>query len=236
MRTLLLIFLALSCSILRADEHEDRFIAEIQSRIAANKDESAKLEKQIKAMKAGRVVRNVNGPVQVMEVRGGERYVWRSKEDKEKGIAEVEAKLARLADRESLIPDLLIGKGFAVGQIGNLPISHTESVFVRIGETGTMADQVTFYFYSVLQVIDADNALIRYERDVATLADRTSKKSGDVFWLVGKTEGMADGKRIPLQGMHRVTGTKQYNAQAGPRTVFVVEPFDASELIAKATQ
>jgi len=234
MRTLLLIFLALACSVLRADEHEDRFIAEIKSRIAANKDESAKLEKQIKAMKAGRVVRGVKGPVEVLEVRGAERYVWRSKEEKEKGVAEVEAKLARLSDRESLIPDLPFAKGFAVGQIGNLPISHTEIVSVIISETSTQTNQGTFYTYSVFQVIDGNNALIRHEKQVHTLAGRQPETSSEVFWLIGKTDGMADGTRMPLQGMHRVTGTKQYEAQRGPRTVFVVEPFDASELIEKA--
>jgi hypothetical protein len=236
MRTLLLIFLSLSCSIVRADEHEDHFVTEIKSRIAANKDESAKLEKQIKAMKAGRVVRGVKGPVEVLEVRGAERYAWRSKEDKDKVIAEVEAKLANLSDRESLIPDLPFAKAFAVGQIGNLPMQSTESVFVAIGDTGTQANQTTFYNYRVFQVIDDNNALVQQEKRIATLADRQPESSSEVFWLAAKTDGMADGIRIPLQGMHRVVGTRQYEAQRGPRTVFVVEPFDASGLIDKATK
>jgi hypothetical protein len=236
MRALLLILLSLSCSILRADEHEDRFIAEIQSRIAANKGESAKLEKQIKAMKAGRVVRGVSGAFQVVEARGAERYVWRSKEDKEKGVAEAEAKLVSLSKKESLIPDLPFAKSFSVGQIGNLPMQTTDSVFVAIGDTGTQANQTTFYAYKVFQVIDANNALILQEKGVATFADRQPETSSEVFWLAAKTAGMADGTRIALQGMHRVVGTRQYEAQKGPRTVFVVEPFDASDLIDKATK
>jgi hypothetical protein len=236
MRTLLLIFLALSCSILRADEHEGRFIAEIKSRIAANKDESAKLAKQIKAMKAGRVVSGVNGPVEVLQVRGVERYVWRSKEEKEKVVAEAEAKLARLSDKQALIPDLPFAKSFSVGQIGNLPMQRTDSVFVAIGDTGTQANQSTFYAYTVFQVIDGNNALIQQEKRVATFADRQPESSSEVFWLAAKTEGMADGTRVALQGMHRVVGTRQYEAQRGPRTVFVVEPFDASDLIEKATK
>jgi hypothetical protein len=236
MRTFLIALLLISCSILRADEYEDRFVAEIKTRIAANKDESAKLAKQIKAMKAGRVASGVNGPVEVLQVRGVERYVWRSKEEKEKGVAEAEAKLVSLSKKESLIPDLPFAKSFSVGQIGNLPMQTTDSVFVAIGDTGTQANQTTFYAYKVFQVIDANNALILQEKGVATFADRQPETSSEVFWLAAKTAGMADGTRVALQGMHRVVGTRQYEAQKGPRTVFVVEPFDASDLIDKATK
>jgi hypothetical protein len=45
---------------------------------------------------------------------------------------------------------------------------------------------------------------------------------------------MVDGQGIPVNGVYKVTGTHQYESQTGVRTVFAVEPFDASELVAKA--
>lgn len=71
--------------------------------------------------------------------------------------------------------------------------------------------------FKVFQVIDGSNMLI---------------ETGDTMtWVRGiNTSGLTDGRTADLSGLFEVTGTKTYQATVGTNTVFVIEPFDNTEL------
>jgi len=83
---------------------------------------------------------------------------------------------------------------------------------LKVGQIGGIA-----YLVDIFQVIDKRNMLI--------------KASDTVIWLQGfDTAGLVDDGRIKLTELLEVVGTRTYEAAIGTNTIFVVEPFDDTEL------
>ena len=234
MRSIVVTALIVVGSTCMADEDAERFVSEVRVRIEEIKKERDELTDQIKAMKTGRVNLNLNGPLAVTDSRGKKRYTWRSREEKEKAIAEANQRLGMLSDPAAAIPKLPLASAFKSGMIGRMPDVHSSQVFVRIGEGGAMTTQCVLYRCIALQVIDDSNVLVRHESQTTSLAGVHPEVQSAIFLLRSPTKGMVDGQGIPVNGVYKVTGTHQYESQTGVRTVFAVEPFDASELVAKA--
>lgn len=226
----------LAGSVCNADEHSEKFITEVRSRIAAIEKERTEVSKQVKAMESGRIVRTIDTPFTTLEVRGTTRYVWRTREEKDKAITQAKQRLESLAEPSRIVPTLPFANQFAVGMIGAMPETTSESVFVRIADTGTTTAQHTFYRCIAFQVLDANRVLVKHEAQTATFADQPAKVRSEIFLLNTSTAGMVDGQRIAVTGVHKVTGTHQYESTNGVRTVFAVESFDASDLIKQAKQ
>jgi len=218
-----------------AEEHSDRFVAALRALIETAEKERDELTTQIKAMNSGRIDRRAKEPVVVNETRSGKRYTWRSREDKEKAVAEAQQRLESLPDPMAVLPKLPFANQLAVGMIGEMPETSTTQVFVPIGDLGTMAPQHTFYRCFALQVLDDSQVLVRHEsQTLSPVVGGATQTKSEIFLLQAPTDGMVDGQQITVTGVHKVTGTHRYQSQAGARTIFVVEPFDASELVAKA--
>lgn len=215
-----------------ADEHEDRFVAQMRAAIQEREEQREELESHLKELQAGRVNRRMQQREIVTEARGRKRYVWNSPEAKEKAVAEVQAKIDRLGAKDSLIPTLAIGN-LNVGDIGKLPevVENYEYVF-SAGESVALPRHTTFS-YHIRQVIDDGNALVeqrRYDHEARLLGTR-------LIWLVGPTSGLADGAPLKISESYQVTGTRQYETAAGSsNTVYVLKPVDVQPLIEQAKQ
>lgn len=235
MRPLICLLLSLA-SVCHADEHSDKFVSQVRERIAAVEKDRSELEKQLKAMSAGRINRNIDEPFVALEVRGAARYVWRDREVKDKHVAEVKQQLESLADPSRIISSLPLATQWAVGMIGNMIDSETGTTFVRIGETGLQSVQVTAYRCIAFQVLDEKLVLVKHESQTTGAVGEPAKVRSEIFLLKTPTSEIADGQQIAVAGVHKVTGTHQYKSAAGVRTVFVLEPFDADQLIKQAKQ
>lgn len=238
-RTAALLIVLLAAATLHADEYEDRFVAQMRTAIQEREGQREELESHLKDLQAGRINRRMQQREVVTEARGRKRYVWNSPEAKEKAIAEVQAKISRLASESGMVPSLRYGSDLPIGMIGKLPVSEeTQATTVLNDQLAFTGTRLRTYQYSVRQVIDENNALVEWKRSTHLFANRAPGSSSVLVWLTGPTDGLIDGSQLGIGGgIYKVTGTRQYETAAGSsKTVFVLEPFDASKLIEKAKQ
>lgn len=224
-RALVVVLTISAVSVSLADEAEERFVASVRAAIQEREAKRAELQEHLRELQAGRVNRAMRQREMVTEARGRKRYVWNSPEAKKKAVAEVQRQIEQLDSTKISGPDLSFGEGLAVGQIGRLPHS-----------SGTMS-RLSTYQYQILQIIDDDNALMSWVRNIHTSATSTERGGSRLVWLKTSTKGMADGQSIDAGGTYRVIGTTQYDTAGGtPKTVFVLKPVDVQPLIEKAKQ
>ena len=235
----LAVVIALSAvSVSLADEAEERFVASVRAAIQEREAKRAELEDHLRDLKAGRINRAMKQRELVTEARGRKRYVWNNPEAKEKAVAEVAQKIRNLGSDDDDTPSLPYGDEMTIGLIGKLPTSESEPATVISGQQAFTGTQSRFHQYSIRQVIDDRNALVEWKRSTTFFADRAPTSSTRLFWLVGSTDGLIDGSQLNIGGnVFRVTDTRKYDTAVGStKTVYVLEPFDASQLIQKAKQ
>lgn len=99
-----------------------------------------------------------------------------------------------------------------------------------IGDKGTLQSP------KILQIIDANNALVEiewYEPGLkssgagsaveANTPGRDLKTKKETIWLVTPTAGLVDGRDFESDQIFEATGTKQYVSNVGKRTVLLIE-------------
>ena len=91
-----------------------------------------------------------------------------------------------------------------------------------VGDKGTLHAQRA----KVIQVIDANNALVEVEYVPAFIKVGNSIEAderSELVWLVRPTAGLIDGRMFNTDELFEVTGTKRYDSNAGQRTIPLIE-------------
>ena len=131
-----------------------------------------------------------------------------------KKVESMRIKLAVEKRRNKKLVEFCEQKGLAVDfKLQELSETRNPKKFtgIGIGQIGWIGD------FEIFQILDGSNALVNI------VTDSGSKQ---MVWLKGfSTSGWADGFRSSSACLGTITGSKQYNSNAGPKTVFVVEVF-----------
>jgi hypothetical protein len=139
---------------------------------------------------------------------------WAQLKPIEEGATPISSIPSRLQDRMAIIVNSL-----SVGQTGILRASDGPICPLSAANL------------EVISVVDKKNAVVRYEKrvsnyDIVAQRPRPSDVTYTYLWLKGfSTEGITDGKKITIDYVVSVTGTKSYkDIENGKTTILLVEP------------
>lgn len=157
----------------------------------------AENKRKLAFAKQGRIVR---GRPSVLNA--GSRFEFPTPESKRETIARMEETIEKTANRIAGLRDRTEDPAIAIDPRN-----------LKIGHVGVL-NQPT-----IMQVVSGRDALVKiFWAD--PIADET-------VWLeLESTQGLADGKEHDFKGLFEVTGTKVYQSRSGPRSVFVLRPFE----------
>jgi hypothetical protein len=101
-------------------------------------------------------------------------------------------------------------------------VNKPELTGVYEGEIGTLG------FVKVVQVIGDEDMLCEFVEGEGSVVEETH-----VIWVNGHlTAGLVDGSSVYLDCI-QIVGRKQYDSASGPKTVFLVRPFDFAPYLIK---
>jgi hypothetical protein len=169
----------------------------------------------------------------------------------QRSLIKLRAKIAKLEKENKLLKRACRRAGLNLR--GILSVRNNELAEIGILYGRLELGQVGYIDrFSILQVIDANNALAKLEvgppqyqplyiwprkgpkitRAGQGVVDNplpwvpVTPPQTETVWLTGiSTEGLVDGQQLRGWGPFKIGGTRQYESQSGLRTIFVLEPF-----------
>jgi|GEM_PF-4067625 len=213
---------------------------EVSKEIGEKQKEIEPLEKELSFVNKGKVRPQAKKTGRFELKNNVVRFVFKTKEDKEKAISELDEKIAEIKKSIEAIrkspptPSLFVHTPLAVGQVGICPKLE------KYRAPETQKDYLMPINYLVQQVMSENEFLCRITRfrptfrrnlnnprDLTIYPGPAKKKPGMLVIFNKPTTGLVDNRVADLSGYYKVSGTKTYSTAIGStNTVFVVEPFD----------